>query len=86
MSFDFRLRGLFALLAAMVLAIGVAACGDDDDDDSGDDTGGDETALIESNPDNEGIELPDFVGQFGIKRSPRTVYFAAAHNTWAQIG
>jgi glycine betaine/choline ABC-type transport system substrate-binding protein len=57
MSFDFRLRGLFALLAAMVLAFGVAACGDDDDDDSGDDTGGDESALIESNPDNEGIEL-----------------------------
>jgi glycine betaine/choline ABC-type transport system substrate-binding protein len=57
MTFDFRLRGLFALLAAMVLAIGVAACGDDDDDDSGDDTGGDESALIESNPDNEGVEL-----------------------------
>ncbi len=57
MSFDFRFRGLFALLAALVLAIGVAACGDDDDDDSGDDTGGDESALIESNPDNEGIEL-----------------------------
>jgi glycine betaine/choline ABC-type transport system substrate-binding protein len=57
MSFDFRLRGLFALLAAMVLAFGVAACGDDDDDDSGDDTGGDESALIEPNPDNEGIEL-----------------------------
>jgi glycine betaine/choline ABC-type transport system substrate-binding protein len=56
-SFDPRLRGLFALLAAMVLALGVAACGDDDDDDSGDDTGGEETALIESNPDNEGIEL-----------------------------
>jgi glycine betaine/choline ABC-type transport system substrate-binding protein len=56
MSFDFRLRGLFALLAALVLAVGVAACGDDDDDD-GDDTGGDETALIESNPDNEGVEL-----------------------------
>ena len=35
MSFDLRLRGLFALLAAMVLAIGVAACGDDDDDDGG---------------------------------------------------
>ena len=56
-STDPWLRGLFALLAAMVLALGVAACGDDDDDDSGDDTGGDETALIESNPDNEGIEL-----------------------------
>jgi glycine betaine/choline ABC-type transport system substrate-binding protein len=57
MSFDFRLRGLFALLAAMVLAIGVAACGDDDDDDGGDDTTSGETALIESNPDNEGIEI-----------------------------
>jgi glycine betaine/choline ABC-type transport system substrate-binding protein len=57
MSFDLRLRGLFALLAAMVLAIGVAACGDDDDDDGGDDTTGGETALIESNPDNEAVEL-----------------------------
>jgi glycine betaine/choline ABC-type transport system substrate-binding protein len=57
MNFEFRLRWLFALLAAMVLAIGVAACGDDDDDDGGGDTGGEESALIESNPDNEGIEL-----------------------------
>jgi glycine betaine/choline ABC-type transport system substrate-binding protein len=57
MSFDFRLRGLFALLAALVLAIGVAACGDDDDDDGGDDSGGEGSALIESNPDNEGVEL-----------------------------
>ena len=57
MTFDFRLRALFALLAAMVLAVGVAACGDDDDDDGGDDTGGEESALIESNPDNEGVEL-----------------------------
>jgi glycine betaine/choline ABC-type transport system substrate-binding protein len=56
MSFDFRLRGLFALLAALVLAIGVAACGDDDDD-GGDDSGGEGSALIESNPDNEGVEL-----------------------------
>ena len=57
MSFDFRLRGLFALLAAMVLAIGVAACGDDDDDDGGEETTGGETALIESNPDNEAVEI-----------------------------
>ena len=56
MTFDFRLRGLFALFAAMVLAVGVAACGDDDDD-GGEDTSGDESALIESNPDNEGVEL-----------------------------
>jgi glycine betaine/choline ABC-type transport system substrate-binding protein len=56
MTFDYRFRGAFALLAAMVLAIGVAACGDDDDD-GGEDTSGDESALIESNPDNEGVEL-----------------------------
>jgi glycine betaine/choline ABC-type transport system substrate-binding protein len=58
MKVDFRLRALFALLAAMVLAIGVAACGDDDDDDGGGDTGGsEESSLIESNPENEGVEL-----------------------------
>jgi glycine betaine/choline ABC-type transport system substrate-binding protein len=47
---------VFALLAALVLALGIAACGDDDDD--GDGGGGDTSAnLIESNPDNSGIEL-----------------------------
>ena len=56
MSFDFRPRTLFALLAALVLAVGVAACGDDDEG------GAEETeeasgALIESNPDNQGVEL-----------------------------
>jgi glycine betaine/choline ABC-type transport system substrate-binding protein len=57
MSFDFRLRALFALLAALVLAVGVAACGDDDDDDGGEETTGGETALIESNPDNAAVEI-----------------------------
>ena len=38
MRFDFRLRALFALLAALVLAVGVAACGDDEDE-GGDDGG-----------------------------------------------
>ncbi len=53
---DLRLRALFALLAALVLALGIAACGDDDDDGDG---GGGETSanLIESNPDNSGVEL-----------------------------
>ena len=57
MSSNPRLRLLFALLSAFVLALAVAACGDDEDD-SGDD-GGEETSstAIESNPDNEGIEL-----------------------------
>ena len=35
-------RALFALLAALVLALAVAACGDDDDDDSSDDRHGDQ--------------------------------------------
>jgi len=56
MSSDRRWRALFALLAAFVLALGIAACGDDDDDggDSGSDASGE---LIESNPDNSGVEL-----------------------------
>ena len=56
MNVDFRLRALFAFLAAMVLAVGVAACGDDDDD-GGDETTSESSALIESNPDNEAVEL-----------------------------
>jgi glycine betaine/choline ABC-type transport system substrate-binding protein len=52
-SSDSRWRALFALLAAVVLALGVAAC-DDDDDDGG---GGGSGAKIESNPDNEGVAV-----------------------------
>ena len=53
LSNDKRWRALFAMMAAFVLALGVAACGDDDDDegDGGGDTSG---SLIESNADNEG--------------------------------
>jgi glycine betaine/choline ABC-type transport system substrate-binding protein len=54
---DTRLRALLALLAAFVLAIGAAGCGDDDDDDGGDDGSGGSGELIESNPDNSGVEL-----------------------------
>ncbi|MDP9228133.1 MAG: hypothetical protein M3M99_03655 [Actinomycetota bacterium] len=54
LSSNLRWRALFALLAAAVLALGVAACGDDDDSDEG---GGDSGSLIESNPDNSGVEL-----------------------------
>jgi osmoprotectant transport system substrate-binding protein len=51
-----RLRALFALFAALVLALGVAACGGDDDDDG--DGGGDTSAnLIEENPDNNGVQV-----------------------------
>jgi len=50
---DSRLRALFALLAAVVLALGIAACGDDDDDDGDGGDGG----SIESNADNSSVEL-----------------------------
>lgn len=55
-----RPRGIFALLAALVLALAIGACGD-----SGDDTSADSTAattdtsgnLIKENPDNNGVKL-----------------------------
>ena len=53
---DSRLRALFALLAAFVLALGIAACGDDDDD-GGDGGDGGSASAIESNPDNSGTEI-----------------------------
>jgi osmoprotectant transport system substrate-binding protein len=56
MSTTARYKGLFALLAALVLALAIAACGGDDDDDSGEDTEASAT-LIEENPDNSGVAL-----------------------------
>jgi glycine betaine/choline ABC-type transport system substrate-binding protein len=54
----FRLRLLFALIVAAVMATGIAACGSDDDD-SGGDSGGEsaDSSLIEENPDNNGVKL-----------------------------
>ena len=57
MNLDSRLRALFALMAAMVLALALAACGDEDSDSTDDGDSGEASTLIESNPDNEGIEL-----------------------------
>jgi glycine betaine/choline ABC-type transport system substrate-binding protein len=52
-----QLRALFALLATVVLAIGIAACGDDEDE-GGTDAGGETSAtLIEENPDNNAVQL-----------------------------
>jgi osmoprotectant transport system substrate-binding protein len=56
MNTDSRLRALFALVAAALLAVGVAACGGDDDDDEGDE-GETSSALIEENPDNSGVQI-----------------------------
>jgi osmoprotectant transport system substrate-binding protein len=54
MSINPRMRALLALIAALVLAFTVAACGDDDDDDDGGET---TAGLIEENPDNNGIQI-----------------------------
>ncbi len=56
MSTTARYKGLFALLAALVLALGIAACGGDDDD-SGEETTEASATAIEENPDNNGIAL-----------------------------
>jgi glycine betaine/choline ABC-type transport system substrate-binding protein len=53
MSINPRMRALLALIAALVLAFTVAACGDDDDDD---DDGETTAGLIEENPDNNGVQ------------------------------
>jgi len=57
MSKQFRFRASLSLLAALVLAFGLAACGSDDDssDDSSSDSGG--GSLIEENADNNGVSL-----------------------------
>jgi glycine betaine/choline ABC-type transport system substrate-binding protein len=58
MSTTARYKGLFALLAALVLALAVAACGDDDDEgDSGEETTEASATAIEENPDNNGVSL-----------------------------
>jgi glycine betaine/choline ABC-type transport system substrate-binding protein len=53
MSTKIRFRALFVLLVASTLALGVAACGDDDEGT----TTGAEAGLIESNPDNSGVQI-----------------------------
>lgn len=57
MSTHPKLRALFALLAALALALSVAACGDDDDDEGDGGDGETSSQLIESNPDNSGVEI-----------------------------
>ncbi len=53
-----RLRGLFALLATLALALAFAACGDDSSEDSTSADGGEPAGtLIQENPDNNGVKL-----------------------------
>jgi glycine betaine/choline ABC-type transport system substrate-binding protein len=57
MSTSNRWRAPFALLAALVLAIAIAACGDSSDDTSGGTTAEASGTLIQENPDNNGVKL-----------------------------
>jgi glycine betaine/choline ABC-type transport system substrate-binding protein len=51
-----RVRAAYALIAALVLALGVAACGGGDDNDTGT-SGGNDANLIKSNPANKNVQL-----------------------------
>lgn len=55
MNGTLRWRGLFAFLAALVIAVGVAACGSDNNDSSSSDSGS--ASLIKSNSANNGKQL-----------------------------
>jgi len=53
-----RLRALFALLAALTLGLTIAACGGGSDTTSGSTAAGNTSGnLIQSNPDNNGVQL-----------------------------
>jgi glycine betaine/choline ABC-type transport system substrate-binding protein len=52
-----RLRAAFAFVAALVIALGIAACGGGDDDNDTGTSGSNSANLIESNPANNGIQL-----------------------------
>jgi glycine betaine/choline ABC-type transport system substrate-binding protein len=52
-----RLRGVFALIATLVIALGVAACGGGNDNNDTGTSGGNSANLIKSNPANNGIQL-----------------------------
>jgi glycine betaine/choline ABC-type transport system substrate-binding protein len=81
MSSNPRLRALIAALLALVLVLGVAACGDDDDDGDGGDEG---AAQIESNPDNGGVTITvgskNFTEQFVLGEIYAQALEAAGYN------
>ena len=87
MSTHIRLQALFALLATLILALGVAACGGDDDDDEG---GGDTTAnVIEENPDNNGVQVTvgskNFTEQFILGEIYAQALDAAGYDVKTQL-
>ena len=52
-----RMRAAYALIAALVLALGVAACGGGSNNNDTGTSGGNSANLIKSNPANKGIQL-----------------------------
>ena len=52
-----RLKAAFAVLVAMVIALGVAACGGGDDNNDTGTSGGNSANLIKSNSANSGVQL-----------------------------
>lgn len=52
-----RPRAVFAFLAGLVVALGIAACGGGDDNNDTGTSGGNSANLIKSNPANNGIQL-----------------------------
>jgi glycine betaine/choline ABC-type transport system substrate-binding protein len=87
MSKNRKLFALLALLAGLVLALGVAACGGDDDDDG---NGGDTSAnLIEENPDNNGVQVTvgskNFTEQFILGEIYAQALEAAGYNVKKQL-
>jgi glycine betaine/choline ABC-type transport system substrate-binding protein len=52
-----RVRAVFALIAALVVALGVAACGGGNDNNDTGTSGGNSANLIKSNSANKGIQL-----------------------------
>jgi glycine betaine/choline ABC-type transport system substrate-binding protein len=88
MGTNSRPRALFALVAALVLALGVVACGGDDDDGGGD--GGEASAdLIEENPDNNGVEITvgskNFTEQFILGEIYAQALEAAGYDVNTQL-
>ncbi|MGA8218749.1 MAG: glycine betaine ABC transporter substrate-binding protein [Solirubrobacterales bacterium] len=57
MTGHLRVRAGFALIAALVLALGIAACGGGSNNNDTGTSGGNSANLIKSNPDNKGIQL-----------------------------
>jgi osmoprotectant transport system substrate-binding protein len=81
MSIQTRPRPLFALLAALVLALGVAACGTDGGDEGGSEI---RANLIEEDPNNNGIEITvgskNFSEQFILAEIYAQALEAAGYN------